>query len=223
MSNTTIYQPYSQTWKPTTIIPIHKPGKPTSSPSSFRPISLTSCISKLFLSARFFLAKIFTSNRIISPLARPAFVLVGRLSTKFLLCLNQSGTASKRKSLQAEPFWHLLTSTRLLTRSGTLLCFTNSSCSNSPLISFFGYALSFLIVELKSRLVVLAVVPSASDEGSLRARYLVQSYSSCLLMTSPRIYLGGPMPPSMLMIWPSGPPLQTRSKHLLLSNLPSLS
>ena len=34
-------------WKPTTIIPIHKPGKPTSSPSFFRPISLTSCISKL--------------------------------------------------------------------------------------------------------------------------------------------------------------------------------
>ena len=34
-------------WKPTTIIPIHKPGKPISSPSSFRPISLTSCISKL--------------------------------------------------------------------------------------------------------------------------------------------------------------------------------
>ena len=34
-------------WKPTTIIPIHKPGKPTSSPSSFRSISLTSCISKL--------------------------------------------------------------------------------------------------------------------------------------------------------------------------------
>ena len=35
-------------WKPTTIIPIHKPGKPTSSASSFLPISLTSCISKLF-------------------------------------------------------------------------------------------------------------------------------------------------------------------------------
>ena len=35
-------------WKPPTIIPIQKPGKPTSSPSSFRPISLTSCISKLF-------------------------------------------------------------------------------------------------------------------------------------------------------------------------------
>ena len=35
-------------WKPTTIIPIHKPGKPTSSLSFFRPISLTSCISKRF-------------------------------------------------------------------------------------------------------------------------------------------------------------------------------
>ena len=35
-------------WKPTTIIPIHKPGKPISSPSFFRTISLTSCISKLF-------------------------------------------------------------------------------------------------------------------------------------------------------------------------------
>ena len=62
--------------------------------------------------------------------------------------------ASKRKNLQTKPFWHLLTSTRLSTRSGTLLCFTNSSRSNSHLASFFGYALSFLIVELKSRLVV---------------------------------------------------------------------
>ena len=35
-------------WKPTTIIPIYKPGKPTSSPFFFRPFSLSSCISKLF-------------------------------------------------------------------------------------------------------------------------------------------------------------------------------
>jgi len=35
-------------WKPATIIPIHKPGKPTDSLASYRAISLTSCISKLF-------------------------------------------------------------------------------------------------------------------------------------------------------------------------------
>ena len=38
--------PYA--WKQSTIIPILKPGKPSDSPSSYRPISLTSCTSKLF-------------------------------------------------------------------------------------------------------------------------------------------------------------------------------
>ena len=105
-----------------------------------------------------------------------------------------------------------MTSPSLSTRSCTLLCFINSSCSNSPLASFFGYALFFLILELKSRLVVSATVFSASDEGSPRARYLVQSSSSCLLMTSPRIYLGVPMPPCMLTIWSSSPsPLKASS------------
>ena len=35
-------------WKTSSIIPIHKTGKPLNSPASFRPISLTSCASKLF-------------------------------------------------------------------------------------------------------------------------------------------------------------------------------
>ena len=35
-------------WKTSSIIPIHKVGKPLDSPASFRPISLTSCVSKLF-------------------------------------------------------------------------------------------------------------------------------------------------------------------------------
>ena len=115
-------------------------------------------------------------NRIISSrLARPAFVLVGHTLTKF--CLNQSGTASKRKNLQTERFWRLLTSPRLSTWSGTLLFFRNSSRSNSPLASFFGCAPSFLIVELKSRLVVPTAALSASDVGSPRAQYLVGSSS----------------------------------------------
>ena len=159
-------------------------------------------------------------NRIISSrLARPDFVLVGHPLTKF--CLNQSGTASKGNNLQTERFWLLLTSPRLSTRSGTVLFFTNSSRSNSPLASFFGCAPSFLIVELKSRLVVPTAALSASDVGSPRAQYLVRSSSFCLLITSLRIYFGVPMPPCMLTIWPSGPPPQTRSKPPLLSNPPS--
>ena len=35
-------------WKTSSIIPIHKMGKPLDSPASFRLISLTSCVSKLF-------------------------------------------------------------------------------------------------------------------------------------------------------------------------------
>ena len=35
-------------WKTSSIIPIHKMGKPLDSPASFRPIFLTSCVSKLF-------------------------------------------------------------------------------------------------------------------------------------------------------------------------------
>ena len=208
-------------WKPTTIIPIHKPGKPTSSPSFFRPISLTSCISKFF--ERLIISRLtfhLEWNHLLST-CQAAFVLVGHPLTKF--CLNQSGTASKEKNLQTERFWLLLTSPRLSTRSGTVLFFTNSSRSNSPLASFFGCAPSFLIVELKSRLVVPTAALSASDVGSPRAKYLVRSSSFCLLMTSLRIYFEVPMPPCMLTIWPSGPPPQTRSKPPLLSNPPSLS
>ena len=39
---------FPSTWKTSSIIPIHKMGKPLDSPASFRPISLTSCVSKLF-------------------------------------------------------------------------------------------------------------------------------------------------------------------------------
>ena len=35
-------------WKTSSIIPIHKMGNTRDSPASFRPVSLTSCVSKLF-------------------------------------------------------------------------------------------------------------------------------------------------------------------------------
>ena len=55
-------------WKTSSIISIHKMGKPFDSPASFRPISLTSCVSKLFehiiLSRLLFFLE---SNSILSP------------------------------------------------------------------------------------------------------------------------------------------------------------
>ena len=55
-------------WKTFSIIPIHKMGKPLDSPASFRPISLTSCVSKLF--ERIILSRLLfflESNSILSP------------------------------------------------------------------------------------------------------------------------------------------------------------
>ena len=58
-------------WKTSSIIPIHKMGKPLDSPASFRPISLTSCVSKLF--ERIILSRFLfflESNSILSPPGR---------------------------------------------------------------------------------------------------------------------------------------------------------
>ena len=55
-------------WKRSFIIPIHMMGKPLDSPASFRPISLTSCVSKLF--ERIILSRLLfflESNSIHSP------------------------------------------------------------------------------------------------------------------------------------------------------------
>ena len=55
-------------WKTSSIIPIHKMGKPLDSPALFRPISLTSCVSKLL--ERIILSRLLfflESNSILSP------------------------------------------------------------------------------------------------------------------------------------------------------------
>ena len=76
-------------WKTSSIIPIHKMGKPLDSPASFQPISLTSCISKLFeriiLSSLLFFLE---SNSILSP--RQAGFRPGRSTLDQILYLSQS-------------------------------------------------------------------------------------------------------------------------------------
>ena len=82
-------QPLPSIWKTSSIIPIHKMGKPLNSPASFRPISLTSCVSKLFqcivLSCLLFFLK---SNSILSP--HQAGFHPGRSTLDQILFLSQS-------------------------------------------------------------------------------------------------------------------------------------
>ena len=76
-------------WKTSSIIPIHKMGKPLDSPASFQPISLTSYVSKLFeriiLSCLLFF---LDSNSILSP--RQAGFCPGRSTLDQILYLSQS-------------------------------------------------------------------------------------------------------------------------------------
>ena len=76
-------------WKTSSMIPIHKMGKPLDSPASFRPISLTSCVSKLFeriiLSCLLFFLE---SNSVFSP--RQAGFRPGRSTLDQILYLSLS-------------------------------------------------------------------------------------------------------------------------------------
>ena len=76
-------------WKTSSIIPIHKMGKPLDSPATFRPISLTSCVSKLF--ERIILSRLLfflESNSILSP--RQAGFRPGRSTLDQFFYLSQS-------------------------------------------------------------------------------------------------------------------------------------
>ena len=76
-------------WKTSSIIPIHKMGKPLDSPASFPSISLTSCVSKLF--ERMILSRLLfflESNSILSP--RQAGFRPGRSTLNQILYLSHS-------------------------------------------------------------------------------------------------------------------------------------
>ena len=76
-------------WKTSSIIPIHKVGKPLDSPASFRPIFLTSCVSKLFERIILFgLLFFLESNSILSP--RQTGFRPGQSTLDQILFLSQS-------------------------------------------------------------------------------------------------------------------------------------
>ena len=112
-------------WKTSSIIPIHKIGKPLDSPAFFRPISLTSCVSKLY--ERIILSRLLfflESNSILSP--RQAGFRPGRstlnqilyLLHPFRMGLTNPGRVLGRSCL-------LLISLKLSTLSGILPFYTN--------------------------------------------------------------------------------------------------
>ena len=76
-------------WKTSSIIPFHNMGRPLDFPASFRPISLTSCVSKLF--ERIILSRLLfflESNSILSPCQ--AGFRPGRSTLDQILYLSQS-------------------------------------------------------------------------------------------------------------------------------------
>ena len=76
-------------WKTSSVIPIHKMGKPLDSLASFWPISLTSCVLKLFERIILFRLLFFLkSNFILSP--RQAGFCPGRFTLDQILYLSQS-------------------------------------------------------------------------------------------------------------------------------------
>ena len=105
-------------WKTCSIIPIHKMGKPLDSPASFRPISLTFCVSKLF--ERIILSRLLfflESNSILSP--RQAGFHSGRSTldqTLYFLGPFRMGLTNPGRALKR--FSPLFISIKLLTLSG---------------------------------------------------------------------------------------------------------
>ena len=95
-------------WKTFSIIPIHKMGKPLNSPAFFWPISLTSCVSKLF--ERIILSRLLfflESNSILSP--RQAGFRPEQSTLDQILYLSQSisdGFNKPRPRLSDDPVYY---------------------------------------------------------------------------------------------------------------------
>ena len=157
-------------WKSSSIILIHKMGKPIDSPASFRLISLTSCVSKLF--KHIILSRLLFSlelNSILSP--RQAGFHPGRSTLDQILFLSQSisdgftnpGWDLGRSSL-------LSISQKLSTLSGIPSFSINLFRLAFLLALLVGLNLFFLIGALVWFIKITKVAPFESVEVSARIR-----------------------------------------------------
>ena len=194
-------------WKTSSIIPIHKMGKPLDSPASFRPISLTSCVSMLF--ERIILSRLLfflESNSILSP--RQVGFRPGRSTLDQILYLSQSISDGFNKPRRAiERFSLLSISLKLLTLYGIPPFSINLFWLASLLALLDGFNFSFLMGALAWFFKITKVVPFDSVEVFRKNPFLALYFS---LFSSMIFRLLCPLSSAALFtmtIWPFGPPL----------------
>ena len=183
--------------KASIIIPIHKMGKPLDSPASFRPISLTSCVSKLFeriiLSGLLFFLE---SNSILSP--RQAGFRPGRSTLDQILYLSQTISDGFNKPRPGSPM--------LLTLSGIPPFSIDSFRLVSLLALLVGLNLSF---SDRCACVFYQNHKSRSFSSPSRCSARIHSWPRFILFSS-MIFRPLCLLPSAalctLTIWPFGPP-----------------
>ena len=188
-------------WKTFSIIPIHKMGKPLDSPASFRPISLTYCVSELC--ERIILSRLLfflESNSIFSP--RQASFRHGRSTLDFLPFLSpfRMGLTNPGRALGQSSL--LLISPKLLTLSGIPPISTSLFRLTSLLALLAGLNLSFLTGALVSFINITKVVPFESVEVFRKDAFLALHFSlfSSMIFRLPSAAL------FTLTMWPFGPP-----------------
>ena len=188
----------------TSIFSIHKMGKPLDSPASTQPISLTSCVSKLFNASFYLLYSSFWSLMPFSLPARPVSALDGLLSIKFFIFLSLFWIGVTNPGQALGQSSTLLISLKLSILSGFPLFSTNLSRLASLLALLVGLSLSFLMGVLAWFIKIIKVVLFESvkvfrKDSFLAAYCFLSSMISLVFCLLPSAAL------FTLTIWPSGP------------------
>ena len=181
-------------------------GKPLGSPASFRPISLTSCISKLFeriiLSCLLFFLE---SNSILSP--RQAGFHPGRSTLDQILYLSQSILHGFNKPSPGS--WTILSTINFFKAFDSVwhpAFFINSFRLASLLVLLVGLNVFFLIGALLWSIKITKVVPFKSVEVFCKYSFLALYFSLSSLMIFRPLCLLPSAALFTLMIWPFDPP-----------------